>query len=213
MIRAVACCVLAAAAWALMPGSSSLGSDAEGRLAAPANRAPALAVPTAGVSVRAGERAKAVVEALDPDLGEDGAPEAAWLGVALRPNPDAPPPWLAAAAWSAGPSERPRLELEFAPPLDAAAGGWTVEAGATDSRGLSALAAFALTVLPPRCGPLEVDEYGTCVRCPENRLPDSSRSFCEPCPAGTERPAGSPHCADCPAGEASRGGAACAPVP
>ncbi|MDE0269745.1 MAG: hypothetical protein OXP11_00895, partial [Gammaproteobacteria bacterium] len=194
----------AAAAWALAQGTTS----AE-RAAAPANRAPELALPAGGVLVRAGESASVVVEALDPDILADGAPEAVWLGVELRSGSHAPPPWLARTAWSAGPSERPRLELGIAPPFDAAPGSFTVEAGATDSRGLSALARFGVTVLPPRCGPLEIDEDGTCVRCPENRLPDGSRSFCEPCPVGTERPVGAPSCAACAAGLSSEAGGAC----
>ncbi|MYK80964.1 MAG: fibronectin type III domain-containing protein, partial [Gammaproteobacteria bacterium] len=194
----------AAAAWALAQGTT----PAE-RAAAPANRAPELALPAGGVLVRAGESASVVVEALDPDILADGAPEAVWLGVELRSGSHAPPPWLVRTAWSAGPSERPRLELGIAPPFDAAPGSFTVEAGATDSRGLSTLARFGVTVLPPRCGPLEIDEDGTCVRCPENRLPDGSRSFCELCPSGTERPVGAPSCAACAAGLSSEAGGAC----
>ena len=214
LIRAAAFCGLAAAAWALVPGSPSLGSDADGRVAAPANRAPTLLAPAVGVTVRAGQRAVLAVEALDPDVDGEGAAEAVWLNVALRPDPEAPPAWLAQPSWSAGPSERPRLEIGFAPPRDAAAGTYVLEAGATDSRGLSRFANIILTVLPPRCGPLEIDGDGdgTCVRCPEHRLPDGSRSFCAPCPAGTERPADAPSCTDCPVGEASRPGMACAPV-
>ena len=206
----LACCALAAVAWSLAQGAPSPGADAEEAVAAPANRAPMLGVLPDRVSVRAGERAHVVVEALDPDTEEDGSTEAVWLGAA--PRPGLAPAWLG-ESWSAGPSGQPRLELVFAPPADAPPGSHVIEAGATDARGLSALGRFVVTVLPPKCGPLEIEDGGVCLGCPEHRLPDGSRAFCEPCPAGTERPAGSPSCTDCPVGEASRGGAACAPRP
>ena len=214
LARTAVCCALAAVAWVLAQGASP-EADADQRAAAPANAAPAnqtpvLALSSVRVSVRAGERASVSIEALDPDLGEDGVSEAVWLGAALRPDPLAPPPaWLTEAVWSAGPSERPRLELWFRPSVEAAPGSFTIEAGATDARGLSALANVEVTVLPPRCGPREVDEGGICVPCPENRLPDGTRTFCEPCPAGTERPADATACAACPMGMASAAGESC----
>ena len=206
----LACCALAAVVWSLAQGAPSPGAGAGEAVAAPANRAPVLGVLPDRVSVRAGERAHVVVEALDPDTEEDGSAEAVWLGAA--PRTGLAPAWLG-ESWSAGPSGQPRLELVFAPPADAPPGSHVIEAGATDARGLSALGRFVVTVLPPKCGPLEIEDGGVCLGCPEHRLPDGSRAFCEPCPAGTERPAGSPSCTDCPVGEASRGGAACAPRP
>ena len=169
-----------------------------------------LAVFPDGVSVRAGERASVTVEALDPDTGEDGATEAVWLSAAAVPERDRTvPTWLIEATWSAAPSEHPRLDLTFAPPANAPTGVYTVEAGATDARGLSTLAAFEVTVLPPRCGPQEVDQDGLCVRCPENRLPDASRTVCEPCPAGTERSADAAACTACPQGMTNDPGELC----
>ena len=210
----LACCALAAVAWSLAQGAPSPGAGAGEAVAAPANRAPMLGVLPDRVSVRAGERAALAVEALDPDVGADGAFEAVWLSAALAPEPGGVvPSWLDGGTWSAGPSERPRLEIALEPPYGAPPGTHVIEAGATDARGLSALDSFVVTVLPPKCGPLEIEDGGVCLGCPEHRLPDGSRTFCEPCPAGTERPADSPSCTDCPVGEASRGGAACAQRP
>lgn len=205
--RTVAAAALAAAVWALAQGAASPETQVRG---APANRAPVLTVFPDRVSVRAGERASVALEALDPDVGADGAAEGVWLGAAPLPGADgAVPAWLTEAGWRAGPSERPRLELSLEPPPNAPAGIHTIEAGATDARGLSALATFELTVLPSRCGALEIAGDGVCERCPENRLPDASRTFCEPCPAGTERPAGAAACTACPPGMTSEAGGLC----
>lgn len=108
----VALAAILAAAWAL--------AQEQADASAPANRAPVLAVVPDGASVRAGDRAVVVLEALDPDAAADGGTEAVWLGAELVARD--PPAWLARTAWSAGPSERPRLELSFAPPFDAAPG-------------------------------------------------------------------------------------------
>ena len=208
--RTAAYCALALVAWALAQGSPSPEAGSDEAVAAPANRAPVLAVFPDGVSVRAGDRATVIVEALDPDVAADGATEAVWLNAAMAPHPDGTQPgWLTETTWSAAPSERPRLDLTFAPPANAPPGVYTVEAGATDARGLTTLAAFEVTVLPPRCGALEIDEDGVCVRCPENRLPDASRTVCEPCPAGTERPADAAACAACPQGMTGDPGESC----
>ena len=208
--RTAAYCALALAAWALAQGSPAPEAGSDEAAATPANRAPVLAVFPDGVSVRAGDRATVIVEALDPDVAADGATEAVWLNAAMAPHPDGTQPgWLTETTWSAAPSERPRLDLTFAPPVNAPAGVYTVEAGATDARGLSTLAAFEVTVLPPRCGALEVDEDGVCVRCPENRLPDASRTVCEPCPAGTEQVEGTVSCGTCPPGMTSDPGESC----
>ena len=210
-LLAAAACVLAAAAWGLAQGGPAPNAP---QGASAANQPPVLSKEPGRVSVRVGGRAALAVEALDPDVGADGAFEAVWLSAALAPAPGgALPSWLDGGAWSAGPSERPRLEIALEPPYGAPPGTHVIEAGATDARGLSAFATFSVTVLPPKCGPLEIEDGGVCLGCPEHRLPDGSRAFCEPCPAGTERPAGSPSCTDCPVGEASRGGAACAPRP
>ena len=210
-LLAAAACVLAAAAWGLAQGGPAPNAPQGGSAA---NQPPVLSKEPGRVSVRAGGRAALAVEALDPDVGADGAFEAVWLSAALAPEPGGVvPSWLDGGTWSAGPSERPRLEIALEPPYGAPPGTHVIEAGATDARGLSAFATFSVTVLPPKCGPLEIEDGGVCLGCPEHRLPDGSRAFCEPCPAGTERPADSPSCTDCPAGEASRGGAACAPRP
>ncbi len=121
--RTSAYCALAVAAWALAQGPAAPEAGSGGAVAATANRAPVLAVFPDGVSVRAGERATVAVESLDPDIAADGVAEAVWLGVAPAPDADrAVPVWLTGTSWSVGPSERPRLELALAPPVDAPAG-------------------------------------------------------------------------------------------
>ena len=79
-VAAAACCALALAAWALARGSQAPAAGSREAAAAPANRAPVLAVFPDGVSVRAGERARVTVEALLRDTdGEDY-----YLPVAVR---------------------------------------------------------------------------------------------------------------------------------
>ena len=204
-------CVLLAAAWALAQGSG--GSDAGQRAVEPvANRAPAVVsnVTDGGLAVRAGERATLIVEALDPDVAGDGTPEPVWLSAAFSANTrQAPPSWLAETAWSSGLASDPQLEIGLSPPKDAMPGVHSLVVGATDARGMSTVQTYAVTVLEPRCGPLEILEDGACRTCAENEVPNASGTACHPCPSGTERPAGTGACADCAPGLVSGPGEAC----
>ena len=204
--RSGAACALLAAVWALAQGPMPDAAAAPDAVAG--NHPPVLVANAAGgvVRVRAGERATLVIEALDPDLVEGGAFEPVWLGAA--PDGTAPE-WIAAAEWASGPSAQPRLELTLAPSFDAVPGQYAIQAGATDARGLTALAVFSVMVQAPRCGGLETVEEGACRRCPSHSVPNATRTGCEPCPSGTERPAGAASCATCPPGLVSEPGRAC----
>ena len=209
--RTGAFCGLLAAAWALAQGPGD--SDAGQRAVEPtANRAPAVVsnAPDGGLAVRAGERATLIVEALDPDAAADGKAEPVWLSAAFSGDAEQGlPGWQAKTAWSSGPAPGARLEIGLSPPRDAEPGRHRVVAGATDARGMTTVRTYAVTVLKPRCGPLEVLEDGACRTCAEHEAPNASGTACEPCPSGTERPAGAGSCADCAPGLVSGPGGAC----
>ncbi len=127
-----------------------------------------------------------------------GAGEAVQLAASAEPAPA----WLAPAAWTAGPSAAPRLDIELSPPADAAPGVYALTAHATNGAGLTTQAVAAWRVLP-RCAGAERDAGGACRECPPDRTPDAAGTGCDPCPPGTRRGAGEAACAGCPAGGAA----------
>ena len=198
---------MAAAAWALAQAPEPAPADAGGPPSV--NHAPTLALHPAGeVQVRAGERAALAVGALDPDVLADGGLEPVWLSAAPAPGSLAPG-WLPGTGWSAGPSARPRLEIALQPPPDALPQRFRIEAGATDARGLTTLAAVEVAVLAPLCAAPDFNDGGACRECPAHQVPDGSGRGCAPCGAGTARPLGQPTCAACPEGLSSGAGEAC----
>lgn len=200
-------------AWALAQVEVSAPSP-DAALPAARNLAPEVVTNAPGqeLTVRAGNSIALTAEALDPDVAQDGGFEAVWLAAELEPGFQ--PEWLEGLLRFSGPSEKPGIEIDIAPPANAQPGRFAIRVGATDSRGLTTIRVVRVTVLSPACPePADYLEDGACRQCPEHQVSNDAGTGCEPCPAETERPAGAKRCTECPPSVSEAGPDRCAKPP
>ena len=205
-VRALAAAAVLSAAWAATQTSGGTDTDTA------ANTVPTLTV--ADVRVRPARSFAAPVAATDPDA--DPADAARGEPVRLQAvlelsEGQTRPAWLE-ASWELAAAPDPGLTIGGTVAADAAPATYRISVTATDSRGLTASAAFDIEVLAPRCtGAVEYapNLADACAACPEHGMPDVSKTACVKCAQDTQRTTGATVCTACAADEFSVAGGAC----